>query len=194
MPKTITLYHGTTYDSFLKIKKELFQPKDPIWNCSIETDVYFYPQLTEDNAFELAISNGQIAAALTRQNSNTLGLIKLIVPASLYKTIFKADVSCDNMDDIAVSVNHNVLNNYIKQGKIKAIFIEAINSYKPIYRDIYLINVCTNPYLDIVDTEEINYLNTLSHCLMSDPDYYYDLYDNSRSNDNIIKRKEVYEV
>lgn len=189
MAKTITLYHGTTHKAFESIKKELFKPKDPVWDCSVDSDVYFFQQDSINNALDSAKSNAQIAAALKRQSSKVIGIVKIIVPMSIFKEVFAADTSCEAMDDVAVSINYNQLNTLITEKKVKTFFLEYEQGYNPIYRDIYLMNLYANYNLDIKDPEERQYLELLANSITDPFDIYEELHYGINSN---IVRKEAY--
>ena len=143
------LFHGTTVENLRRIREIGFGcPCDgQIWTVSDRDTTYFYHD-EEDihEAMRRAIENGQIACAIQDSKYDAVGLICLTVLDSDME-LFEEDYSCDYMDDIAVNIDNDVLNNLIDGGHIEIEFIET-PAYSSSLRPFYLTALYTGIYLN----------------------------------------------
>jgi len=105
-----TLFHGTTLENWLNIKKEEgFASNQTNWNCSGYHETYFYDMDKECNdeeqCIQAALESANLAASIQNYNGNTLVVLELEVPENLVED----DYSCENMDTIASVVNNDDL-------------------------------------------------------------------------------------
>ena len=148
-----TLFHGTTYENYLSIIKEGFNPKDKTWHCSDESEIYFFDDTKDSNCIldygtikdlhtslvASAFESAQITAGIQGVLDAKLVVIEIEIDANLTED----DYSCDNMMDIATVVNIDNL----EIGMIKNVHI-AKNGYNPHLRFFYIGSLINNKHLN----------------------------------------------
>ena len=99
------LYHGTSYESFLDIIKNGFNPENKTWNCSEDNTTYFYSlEVLQDEceAISLAAQNGKIAAALQGSKKDII----IIIEYETSEEEIDLDQSCEHPPEGAVCIRN----------------------------------------------------------------------------------------
>ena len=131
-----TLYHGTSYENYLKIKEEGLKDNSRNWYCSEGDTIYFYDldkfKLNEDleeerEIISRAFESASLCAAFNNSMSKKLVVFKIEIDESLVKD----DYSCENMSSIASCVDIDDLKN------IEATVIMC-EDYKPSLKLFYV--------------------------------------------------------
>ena len=111
------LFHGTTLENALNIKKNGFSYSKQIWDCSLKetyffTEEYFIDEVGEDvdfaDFFDYAIREtlDQARITLACENPSIYKGAVLVFDTNLMdnKDSIEADYSCENMDNMAVAL------------------------------------------------------------------------------------------
>jgi len=141
-----TLFHGTTIEAYNKIKVEGFNPSKTNWNCSYNSELYFYDlDKTDEDSDEIewcrneciqrAFESAQLAAAIQGVSASEL----IVIEIKIEEKYTEDDESCENMADIATVVNIQDLNEF---GIVANIFLSK--DYVPSLRLFYCASLIVN--------------------------------------------------
>lgn len=151
-------YHGTSIENFLKIVHDGgFNSKVSNWLVSDSTRVYmasvgqdywdysdeerqeyaedFKDELRE--AFETAIGNAQIAAAVVGSVYNSIAVLEFEIPDNIVMEYVVDDDSVENARG-CYEITESDLNKLIIDGTIKVYTHQLLGAYKPYARVFYL--------------------------------------------------------
>lgn len=193
---TIHLFHGTSGNITEKILSYGFgrdkngRTKELVWNCADDSVTYFYDirrvveseciedyELEEQISFcsERANENARITAALERNPMDHTVVFEIIVNEDDVKDFISPDCSCPNMDQ-AVTIEDEIINKLIKDGKIKIIIHEY--DFIPKLALLYIAGLGNNEYINLsrlssVEQHAIQSMNNPSF-LDSIVDFIYD--------------------
>lgn len=155
-------FHGTSYESYLKIKEEGFKNEDTNWYCSEPGETYLFKAFddSEDEVLEAqqkAAESALIAAA--RQNSKKKKAV--VLKFELDDELFEYDADFSSGDEYTMADKGAiVVDNYNLKGQA----FEVIEiPYYPGARYIYLAGIISNPLLNITELkdEEINIIKEI---------------------------------
>lgn len=172
-------YHGTSYESFLNIIKEGFNPQEKTWVCSEVDTTYFYglndfrecdqygckenhhtEECTEFAQFEairMSGENGKIAAAIKGSKKDII----IVIEYEADSNEVEKDESCENMEG-AYSIYD------ADKNKIKRIFSIG---YFPDLRPFYLVGVYAN---NLFNSKAIPQVLNSAIEILSNSDCYID--------------------
>lgn len=142
--------HGTSDENAHNMIKsnKLGKNHKTIWTCSNPNLLYMYNADDED-AIQLSVESGQIAAAYMNSKSTRIAVISLDIPDNIVNELVNPDCSCENTNG-CFQINYNDLNNYIKSNIIKAQINYYDNAYIPYLRPFYL-SYLNSRYMTISD-------------------------------------------
>lgn len=161
-----TLFHGTTKDNYLNIVANGFNPTNESWNCSSDTDIYFYDldkaeqdetEYKKDECIRYAFESAQTAASIQGFKGTDL----VVLEVEIDNEYAEDDYSCENMADRATQVGIDYLQKY---GKVTNVYI--CNEYNPFLRFFYISFILDNQYANTWRFNELETaaLQAISEC------------------------------
>lgn len=170
--------HGTSDENAHNIiRTNRFGKKHKtIWTCSNPNLLYMHTA-DEEDAIQLSVESGQIAAAYMNSKSTRIAVISFDIPDELLDKLVESDHSCENTNG-CFQIKCNDLNTYIKSNIIKAQINYYDNSYVPYLRPFYL-SYLNSRYMTISDP-----LLEIAIKILKDNDIFIDdiLYAGEKSN------------
>lgn len=156
-----TLFHGTTKANYEQILEKGFSPRNMVWNCSSDTDVYFYDtdktnydgeeeEYIRQDCIRRAFESAQITAAVQGFNGSEL----IVIEIQIDEEHVEDDYSCENMHHTASVVDVDDLEEH---GEVKAVY-EAEEGYNPSLRFFYIAHL----------VRDNNYINTYEFTHLED--------------------------
>lgn len=166
----LKLYHGTSFENYLRIMKEGFNPKNSTFWCSEDHYIYFYnpkqfikegesetKQKSEERARQYASDNAKITAALNKSQSDKVIIFEITIDSKF----ITPDDSCENMS-LACKVNIDDLELSNVSGLYYADFAYNMSL-------IYLLGMRNNDYINLSLTKyEESLMDALKNCYFED--------------------------